>query len=267
MFTVQEIFGTDHPVAWVTGSASPRVGRVIAGRLRALGCHLVYHARTADGMREAPLTDLVSPATEAIAVHGAVEDESAIKRMCAEIMSRFGRIDIVVNSAAIWSPKSFEQVTADDVRGYLESNTLGTFLVAQAAGLQMVQQSHGGAIINIGDWAIVRPYLDHAAYFPSKGAIPTLTRSLAVELGTRNPHIRVNAILPGPVLLNDGDTQERRQALEKSTLVKRVGAPEHVAHAVEFLVTNSFVTGISLPVDGGRQIFADEPTQTELRCG
>jgi pteridine reductase len=65
----------------------------------------------------------------------------------------------------------------------------------------MVAQPEGGSIVNIGDWAIARPYLNYAAYFPSKGAIPTLTRTFAVELGTRNPRVRVNAILPGPVLL------------------------------------------------------------------
>ncbi|MFP6667044.1 MAG: SDR family oxidoreductase, partial [Pirellulales bacterium] len=84
---------------------------------------------------------------------------------------------------------------------HFDVNTLGTFLCCQHVGLQMVSQDHGGAIVNIGDWAVTRPYGDYAAYFPSKGAIPALTRTFAVELARRNPHVRVNAVLPGPVAL------------------------------------------------------------------
>ena len=78
----------------------------------------------------------------------------------------------------------------------------------------------------------MRPYLNYAAYFPSKGAIPTLTRCLAVELGSRNPRVRVNCILPGPVMLPpDLPEEERRQAID-ATLVKREGSPTNIAQAV-----------------------------------
>jgi pteridine reductase len=149
-----------------------------------------------------------------------------------------------------------EEITAGDVRRYLEVNTLGTFLLCQHVGLRMVKQPSGGVIINMGDWAPVRPYLDYAAYFPSKGAIPTLTRDLAVELGTRNPRIRVNAVLPGPVMLpKDLPDEERRLAID-GTLVKREGSPQNVADAAVSLIENDFITGVCLPVDGGRSIYA-----------
>jgi pteridine reductase len=126
------------------------------------------------------------------------------------------------------------------------------------AGLAMVKQPEGGCIVTIGDWAIVRPYVNYAAYFPSKGAIPTLTRTLAVELGSRNPAVRVNCILPGPVLLPpDLPKREREQAIN-ATLVKREGKPENIAQAVLFFLDNEFVTGTCLPVDGGRTIFASD---------
>ena len=83
---------------------------------------------------------------------------------------------------------------------------------------------------------MARPYLNYAAYFPSKGAIPTLTRCLAVELGTRNPAVRVNCILPGPVLLPpDLPAAEKQQAID-ATLVKREGSPEHIMKAVLFFL-------------------------------
>ena len=122
----------------------------------------------------------------------------------------------------------------------------------------MVGQKEGGSIITLADWAIARPYLDYAAYFPSKGAIPALTRSLAVELGTRNPAVRVNCILPGPVLLPPDLPERERRLAAQATLVKREGRPENIAQAVLFFIENDFVTGASLCVDGGRTVFAGD---------
>jgi pteridine reductase len=118
----------------------------------------------------------------------------------------------------------------------------------------MVKQPEGGAIVTIGDWAVARPYPNYAAYFPSKGAIPAITRSMAVELAMRNPAVRVNCILPGPVMLPPDLSDAERRLSVADTLVRREGRPENVAHAVLFLVENDFVTGICLPVDGGRTI-------------
>jgi pteridine reductase len=141
---------------------------------------------------------------------------------------------------------------------HFETNTLGTFLCAQHAGLAMVQQTEGGCIVNLGDWAEVRPYLNYAAYFPSKGAVTTLTRCLAVELGSRNPRVRVNCILPGPVLLPPDLPEEEKQQAINATLVKREGSPTNIAQAVLTFLDNDFVTGVCLPVDGGRTVYAPE---------
>jgi pteridine reductase len=193
-----------------------------------------------------------------LAVQADLTDETAVRTMIDRILQHSGRLDVLVNSAAIWERKRLEEVTAADVRRHFETNTLGTFLCAQQAGLAMVKQSEGGLIVNIGDWAEVRPYRDYAAYFPSKGAVSTLTRCLAVELGYRNPKVRVNCILPGPVMLPpDLPAEEKQQAIE-ATLVKREGSPRHVALAVLSFVDNDFITGVCLPVDGGRTVFAPE---------
>src|SRR5204862_2705685 len=130
-----------------------------------------------------------------------------------------------------------------DVREHFDTNLLGSFLCCQQVGLMMVAQQQGGAIVNIGDWAAVRPYTNYAAYFASKGAIPALTRTMAVELGTRNPKVRVNCVLPGPVLLPpDLPAAEREQAIN-ATLVKREGSPHNIALAVLHFIDNDFVTG------------------------
>ncbi|MCS7047243.1 MAG: SDR family oxidoreductase, partial [Gemmataceae bacterium] len=132
--------------------------------------------------------------------------------------------------------------------------TLGTFLCSQLVGLAMVKQPSGGCIVTVGDWATTRPYLNYAAYLLSKGAIPTLTRTLAVELARRNPAVRVNCVLPGPVMLPaDLPPAERTEAIA-GTLVQREGQPDHFVQAVLFLIDCDFVTGVCLPVDGGRTI-------------
>src|SRR5262249_16679198 len=146
-------------------------------------------------------------------------DESAVQGLIRQTLQQFGRLDVLVNCAAAWKSKRLEEVTAADVRHYFETNTLSTFLCAQQAGLAMAKQPEGGCIVTLGDWATARPYLNYAAYFPSKGAIPTLTRSLAVELASRNPRVRVNCIMPGPVMLPTGLPEAERSKSIAGTLV------------------------------------------------
>lgn len=243
-------------VALVTGSARRRLGWHVAAALAERGYAVVLHYNTSAHDAQVAAGELVAQGRRAIALGADLADEEQVKRLFAGALNEFGRLDVLVNCAAAWKSKRLEDVTAADVRRYFDANTLGTFLCCQHAGLAMVRQSEGGSIVNFGDWAIERPYLNYAAYFPSKGAIPTLTRTFAVELGSRNPNVRVNCILPGPVMLPpDLPEAERREAID-ATLVKREGRPENVVQAVLHFVDNDFVTGACLSVDGGRSVFA-----------
>jgi pteridine reductase len=243
------------PVALVTG-AGRRVGAAIAQSLAGKGYRVALHASRSLAAAAALAKVLCDKQCEAIAVQADLRDEQATRAMIAEAHKRLGRIDVLVNNAAIWQPKPLEEVRGDDVREHFEINALATFVCCQAVGLIMTQQSTGGAIVNIGDWAIARPYAGYSAYFASKGSIPTITRTMAVELAQRNPQVRVNAILPGPVLFPEGLSETERAQLIDATLVKRPGTPDDVAGAVMFLIENTFITGVCLPVDGGRSIFA-----------
>lgn len=241
-------------VALITGSGKRRVGRYVADALAERGYALVLHYRHSEAEAREAVAEYERRGVAAIAVQADLTEETGVRQLVERTLQQFGRLDVLVNCAADWRPKRLEEVCASDVRHYFEVNTLGTFLCSQHAGLAMAKQPEGGVVITVGDWATERPYLDYAAYFPSKGAIPTLTRSLAVELAARNPKVRVNCILPGPVMLPpDLPEDERREAID-GTLVKREGRPENVAHAVLFLIENDFVTGVCLPVDGGRTI-------------
>ena len=249
---------THTKVALVTGSGKRRVGWYVAETLAARGYALAIHYnRSAD---EAAETVVVfrTRGVEAIALQADLTDERSACALVNDTLGHFGRLDVLVNCAAVWRSKKLEEVTAADVRYDFETNTLGTFLCSQQAGLAMVKQPAGGCIITIGDWAVARPYLNHAAYFTSKGAIPTLTRTLAVELGSRNPKVRVNCILPGPVFLPPDLPPEERQRSINATLVKHEGRPENVAQGVLFFLDNDFVTGVTLPIDGGRTVFAPD---------
>jgi pteridine reductase len=244
-------------VALVTGSGKKRVGWSVAWALARQGYKIAVHYNTSAADAEQNVRELAA-VTEAAAFQADLSDEAAVKRMVEGALTRFGRMDALVTCAAVWKRKRLEDVTAADVRYHFEANTLGTFLCCQHAGLAMVRQPEGGAIVTVGDWAEVRPYLDYSAYFPSKGGVTALTRAMAVELGSRNPRVRVNCVLPGPVMLPpDLPEDEKRQAIN-ATLVKKEGSPENVAQAVLALIANDFITGACLPVDGGRTIYAPE---------
>ena len=243
-------------VALVTGSGKRRVGWYVADALAQRGYALAIHYRSSATEAAETVAALRGRGVGVVGFQADLTDEQAVRTLVGAVLERFGRLDVLVNCAAVWQRKRLEEVTAADVRLHFEINTLGTFLCAQHAGLAMVRQPEGGCIINLGDWAEVRPYLNYAAYFPSKGAINTLTRCLAVELASRNPCVRVNCILPGPVLLPpDLPEEEKREAIN-ATLVKREGNPRNIAQAVLFFVDNDFVTGVCLPVDGGRTVYA-----------
>ncbi|MFI4874178.1 MAG: SDR family NAD(P)-dependent oxidoreductase, partial [Blastopirellula sp. JB062] len=207
--------------AVVTGSGADRVGKTVALYLAERGYRIALHANHSLQQAEETAASLRAQAIEAKAFPADLEDEAEITAMFEGIHFYFGRIDVLVNTAAIWSPLRFEKITAADLRKQLNVNAVGTFLCAQAAGKRMIDQPKGGAIVNIGDWAIERPYPDYASYFPAKGAIPTMTRSLAVELSQRNPGIRVNAILPGQVMQPPEAAPEKIELDIARTLVKR----------------------------------------------
>jgi pteridine reductase len=244
------------PVALITGSGKRRVGWHVADALARRGYRLAIHYRSSAGEAQETVAEFRQRGVEAAAFGADLSDEGAVRDLVGQVLSQFRRVDVLVNCAAAWRSKRLEDVTAADVRNYFETNTLGTFLCCQQVGLAMTRQPEGGSIITFGDWATSRPYVNYAAYFPSKGAIPTLTRCLAVELGTRNPRVRVNCILPGPVFLPPDLPQAERDQAIQATLVKREGRPENVAQAVLHFIDNDFLTGVCLPVDGGRSVYA-----------
>jgi pteridine reductase len=230
------------------------LGNAAAFALAERGYDIALHYRSSEAEAIASVAELKRLGVRAEAYRADMADEKQIASLFERVENDFGRLDVLVTAAAIWESKPLEQVTADDVRRHFEINALAVFLCCQKAGEIMVRQSEGGSIVTLGDWATERPYPHYAAYFPSKGAIPAMTRTFAVELARRNPAVRVNCILPGPVMVPENVAEHEVKGVIAGTLLKRLGRPENVAQAVLFLVENDYVTGICLPVDGGRTI-------------
>ncbi len=242
----------------VTGSGKRRVGNVVADALAQRGFHIALHYNRSGGEAEDTAARLRRYGVDVAAFQADLSDEQQASRLFAQATDRFGRLDVLVNAAAVWAPKPLDETTADDVRRQFDINALGTFLCCQHAGRIMAGQPEGGLIVTIGDWATVRPYPGYAAYFPSKGAVPTITRVFAVELARKNQNIRVNCILPGPVMLPENLSQPEVAGAVAGTLLKRPGKPENVAQAVLFFLDCDYTTGVCLPVDGGRTIAGGE---------
>lgn len=247
-------------VALITGSGRRRVGSVVAQALADAGFHIALHYHQSAASAHEVATSVREVGVECDAFQADVASEAEVDGMIDAVVRRFGQLDVLVTTAAVWESIALPDVTSEDMLRSFSINTLGTFLCARRAGLVMATQSQGGSIVTIGDWAIQRPYLDHTPYFVSKGAIESLTRSLAVELAHRNPKVRVNCIHPGPVMFPPDTSAAERQELVDSTLVKQGDCPESVGRAVKFLVEEPFVTGVCLNVDGGRAIYASEAT-------
>src|SRR5262249_55133815 len=138
-------FMASRKVALVTGSGKRRVGSHVAEALAERGYALAIHYRSSAAEATQSVQAYQARGLEAIAVQADLTEERAVRSMVQKVLERFGRLDALVNCAAVWQRKRLEDVTAADVRLHFETNTLGSFLCAQHAGLAMVQQAEGGS--------------------------------------------------------------------------------------------------------------------------
>lgn len=238
-------------VALVTGAAK-RVGKVIATALAARGAHVAVHYNTSKTEAEATAGELRALGVRAMTVQAELSRESDVRMMMDTVAKELGGLDVLVNNAAVFFRTPLDSVTESEWDRTLDSNLKGPFLCSVHAGRRMLAQPEGGVIVSIADWAGVRPYTGYLPYCISKAGIITMTQGLARSLA---PKVRVNAIGPGPILVpTDLPPDEAKEIMEK-TPMKRHGSPEDIAAAVVFLVEGSdFVTGVFLPVDGGRLV-------------
>lgn len=236
-------------VAIVTGAAK-RVGRVIALTLAEKGAHVAITYRTENGPWRETLAEIQSHGVKGLAVHMDVCQPEQIESGMQEIIDRFGRVDILVNNASALLSAPFLEITRAQWDEALEVNLTGPFLCSQAVAPTMCRQ-RSGLIVNITDLSAFQVWPRYAHHAASKAGLVILTQVMAAELA---PHVRVNGIAPGMVLLPDGASeQQQRRAIENS-LLKKVGTPKDVARTVVFLAEMDFITGAIFTVDGGQAL-------------
>lgn len=180
-----------------------------------------------------------------------VSDEQSIKNMVAETVNEFGQIDILVNNAGFGSMSPTHERSYEDYLKIVNVNQGGVFLGSKYAITEMLKTG-GGSIINT---ASILGYVAQAGALPynaAKGAVVTMTKSLAVEYADKN--IRVNAVAPGFIesgAVNKEALGDFYDGLVDKHPIGRLGRPEEIAHAIIFLAENEFITGTTVTVDGG----------------
>jgi len=236
--------------ALVTG-AGRRLGQAIAVGLARAGCDVAVHYHgSADGAA-ATARDIraVAKGRRAELLRADLSDAVAARGLADQAAQALGRLDIVVNSAAIMVRQPVETVTPESWDATMDLNLRAAFFVSQGA-LPHLRRAKG-KIVNLADVAGFEPWPAYVPHCVSKAGVVMLTKALARALA---PDVTVNAVAPGPVLLPDEWDAPTRDHIRETTPLERLGTPADVVNAVRFLLENDFVTGTVLVVDGGRLI-------------
>jgi NAD(P)-dependent dehydrogenase (short-subunit alcohol dehydrogenase family) len=234
--------------ALITGGAK-RVGRAVVLELARHGANVVVHCRHSRAAAERTCAAARALGVGAAVVNGDLGLKRDAERIAVEARAAFGSVDVLVNNASVFAPTPLETLTAETWERTLSVNLTGPSVLALQLGRWM-RDSDGGCIVNIADWAALRPYREFLPYCVSKAGLVALTHGLARALA---PRVRVHCVAPGPVLPPENYTDAERAALARVTPLGRLGTPEAVAHMVRFLVAEAdFSTGGVYLVDGGR---------------
>ena len=235
-------------VVLVTGAAR-RVGREIALELARAGAHLVVHYNSSEEAARETVVEIEALGVRALAVCADLLRAAEIDGLFVRAVTEFGGVDVLVNSASIMERGDAASLPLPDWQRSLDLNLTAPFLCAQHA-VHSMRSREGGVIINITDGSALRPYATYPAHSVSKAALVALTQVLAKAFA---PHIRVNAVSPGPVHKPDDMDEAQWARLVAHTLVKHPGSGYDVARAVRFLIESDFITGETLVVDGGER--------------
>jgi NAD(P)-dependent dehydrogenase (short-subunit alcohol dehydrogenase family) len=233
-------------VALVTGGAV-RVGRAIALALAREGADVAIAYRRSGAAATATVRDLRRLDVRALALRADLARPAEARRLVARVVRRLGKVDILVNNAAVFFRTPLLTTTPAQFDRLIAVNLRGAFFCAQAAARAMGRR--GGRIINIADVGAVRAWPAYVPYGISKAGVAMLTRGLAAALA---PGVQVNAVGPGVVLLPEGFPRATRRRIAERIPMRRHGDPGDVAEAVCFFATcPRYITGQILFVDGG----------------
>ena len=234
-------------VALVTG-AGKRLGKAIALHLAREGAAVVVHYNASQHEAQQVVEEIRQLNRRAIAVQADLASVAQIKQLFAQTEKEYGRLDILVNSAANFLHTQFHDTTEKIWDASMDVNLKAAFFCAQAAAPLLKLQR--GCIINMADVGGILAWTGYIPHCVSKAGLAMLTRALAKELA---PEIRVNAIAPGTISM-PGDPPTWEPHYKKLAPLGRTGSPEDVTAAVSFLVNSTFMTGQIVVLDGGRTL-------------
>jgi len=242
----QELIGK---VAIVTG-AGRNIGRAIALQLAQAGATVVVNARSNQAEADAVVREIEAAGGQALAVLGDVGDAKVVAAMADAALKRFGRIDILVNNAALRREKPIDQMTYDDWREVMSVTLDSAFLCVQAC-LPAIQKSGGGTIINIGGMSAHIGSKHRAHVMTAKAGLVGFSRALAHDLAA--DHITANCVVPGAIDTTRSGASTPAHHLTHGTITGERGKPDDVAAMVRFLCGpgGRFVTGQTIHVSGG----------------
>ena len=235
----------------VTGAAR-RVGAAIARALHGAGANVVVHFRSsAEAAAELARELNDARPQSAILAECDLLDSEALTALAHAPVQAFGSFDILVNNASTFYPTPLGDITEIDWNDLIGTNLKAPLFLSQAASGAL--RISGGLILNIADIHGMRPLGRHPVYSIAKAGLIMLTKSLAREMG---PHVRVNAIAPGPVMWpEDGMDSQLKEIIVDKTALKKPGSTDDVARAALFFASEApYITGQVLAVDGGRSV-------------
>lgn len=235
-------------VALVTG-AGRRLGAAIALGLARAGCDVAVHHHASATGADRTLDAARAAGRRAERFAGDLRDAAVAKALPERVVQTFGRLDIVINSAAVIARADFADITAEAWHDTLALNLSAAFFVSQGAALHL--RARRGKIVNLADVAAFEVWPSYLPLNISKAAVVMLTQGLARVLA---PEVTVNAVAPGAILPPDDWPASAREHLVATTPLRRLGEPDDIVQAVLFLLQSDYVTGVVLPVDGGRLI-------------
>jgi len=234
--------------ALVTGGAR-RIGREIALTLAQAGADVAITYRSSQGDAARTAGEIEAMGCRALAVECDVRSETSVREAMAAVREKFGRLDVLVNNAAVFHTGALESLSLEEWDAVFATNTRGPFLMAREALPQL--RAGKGRIINIGSLGGLRAWAGHAHYCASKAALHMLTQAMAKAFA---PEVSVNCVAPGWIEMGERVEGVREQAARFAarTPMRRNGAAQDVAQAVLFFAAGPhFVTGQILAVDGG----------------
>lgn len=234
--------------ALVTGAAV-RVGRALSLGLAEAGYDLAVHYHSSEGAARDLARRIEELGRRAILIRADLADPPEARAVAGAVDEAFGRLDVLVNSAATFQRGSLLDLDVAEWDRAMAVNLRGPFLLVQAAAALLAEG--GGSVVNILDLSAFEPWTERPHHAVSKAGLLHLTRILARVMA---PHVRVNGIAPGTVLPPPEFGPERRELERRRTPLGTLGTPEDVVRTALFLIDSPFITGEVVVVDGGRSL-------------